>query len=623
MRHSQSFSAQKPEPEPTPASFLVLVSFLSPLTLTRSVPAAAATAATMSRLLLTAAALLLCSARVQSETVLDVIKAHPNLTTFLSALQKDQISEIWLKTRTATVLAPTDQAFAAYQARGRSLDNNVAPYHIVGAIVYKHNFPTTMSSTKPIAAPLTFTFQDPHTEQPGIRPYQPHQHGDSSQRQYFVGNAKIVDVKTGFRSESEGQEQVLYVIDEVLEPFIPRDSGIAPTANEFIQGRIHYTTVDTPSETFASLVRQHNLEGLFDRPGNNTFFIPRITGNENSRITNLDADTVRAHVVPNRALYFRTIEANTEYRTAAWNDKLQVGVSLPETNTSTRAGSRIQSRTHKSENKDHHIGLVRTGLVTANIPVRNGVVHIIESPLMVVDITIWDFIEANRDGQISRFADLLSNNNDVLNIVRDAGKTLTIFAPNNAAFAKIEKEKLNSYLNDPVKAKELVALHVVEGLVNTEQVKTGKVSQLQSLDRKRDLYFGVAQATETTQVLTVEGGGVNSTAIQADIGTTNGVFHIVDKVLGIPYQTVHEKLHDDFDLMTTYVVGSHRNDYWHKRMDDKKQKFTYFAPSRAAWKKLKVEMPSEYKQLTEGLLPVHGEMVSLSSPQATIAFHVA
>jgi uncharacterized surface protein with fasciclin (FAS1) repeats len=554
--------------------------------------------------------LLIAGSPVRSETVLDSIRSHPNLTTFLSALQKDQISELWLQTRTATVLAPTNAAFEAYLSRGRAIDNNIAPYHIVGAIVYKHNFPTIMSSTKPIAAPLAFTFRDPHPEAPGIRPHQPHHHEDSQQRQYFVDNAKIIDVKTGFRSESEGLEQVLYVIDEVLEPFIPRDSGIAPTANEFIQGRIHYNNVDTPSETFASLVRQHNLEGLFDRPGNNTFFIPRITGNENYRITNLDADTVRAHVVPNRALYFRTIETNTEYRTSAWNDKLQVGVSLPETNTSTKAGTRIQSRTHKSENRDHHIGLVRTGIVTANIPVRNGVVHIIESPLMVVDITIWDFIEANRDGQISRFADLLSNADNVLNRVRDSSRTLTIFAPNNAAFAKIEKEKLDSYLNDPVKARELIALHVVEGLVNTEQVKTGKVSQLQSLDEKRDLYFGIGMPTDTTQILTVEGGGVNSTAIQADIGTTNGVFHIVDKVLGIPYQTMHEKLHDDFDLQTTYLVGSHRNDFWHRKLDEKSQNFTYFAPSRAAWKKLKVEMPSEYKQLTQGLLPIHGENVS-------------
>lgn len=564
----------------------------------------------------TVALLLLASAVVQAETVLDAIKAHPNLTTFLQALQKDQISEIWLKTRTATVLAPTNQAFEAYLARGRQIDGSIAPYHIVGNIVYKHNYPTTRSSTKPIAAPLAFTFRDPHPESPGIRPYQPHQHPDSNERQYFVDNAKIIDVRTDYRSDDGSAEQVLYVIDEVLEPFIPRDSGIAPTANELLMDRIHYTGLDVNFNQFAAMVSKHNLESLFDRNGNNTFFIPINSGS-------LDADTVRAHVVPNRALYFRTIEPNTEYKTAAWSERVQVGVSLPETNASSKAGSRIQSRTHRSENKDHHIGLVRSGIVTANIPVRNGVVHIIESPLMVVDSTVWDFIEANRDGQISRFADLLSNTDFVLDRVRDSSRILTIFAPNNAAFAKIEKAKLDSYLNDPEKAKELVALHVVEGRVNTEEVKTGKVSQLRSLDQKSDLYFGVAQATETTQVLTVEGGGVNSTAVQADIGTTNGVFHIVDKVLGIPYQTVHEKLHDDFDLMTTYLVGSHRNDYWHKRMDDKSRNFTYFAPSRAAWKKLKVEMPSEYKQLTEGLLPVHGEQVDTSSPFLSCSFFIS
>ena len=536
-----------------------------------------------------------------AETVLDALRSQPNLSTFLAALQKDQISEMWLRTRTATVLAPTNQAFEAYLARGRQVDNNIAPYHIVGAIVYKHSFPTVMSSTKQIAASHVFTFRDPHPETPGIRPHQPHHHADSNERQFFVDNAKIVEVKAGFRSD-EGSEQLLYVLDEVLEPFIPRDAGIAPTANELLSGRVHYTNLDVQVDSFAGLVESHNLGSLFDRPGNNTFFLPRSAGS-------LDADTVRAHVVPNRAMYFRTMEPHTEYRTAAWNDKLQVGVSLPETNTSSRAGARIQSRTHRSENRDHHIGLVRTAIVTANIPVRNGVVHVIDSPLMVVDITMWDFIEANRDGQISRFADLLSST-EIVNRVRDSGRTLTIFAPNNAAFAKIEKDKLNSYLDDPVKVRDLVALHVVEGLVNTERVKSGAVSQLPSQDGKRDLYFGVAQATETTQVLTVEGGGVNSTALQADIGTTNGVFHIVDKVLGIPYQTVHEKLQDDFDLMTTFLVGSFRNDYWHKRMDDKNQRFTYFAPSRAAWKKLRVEMPSEHKQLTEGLLPVHGEMVS-------------
>jgi len=80
-------------------------------------------------------------------------------------------------------------------------------------------------------------------------------------------------------------------------------------------------------------------------------------------------------------------------------------------------------------------------------------------------------------------------------------------------------------------------------------------------------------------------------------------------VLGIPFQTVYGKLKDDFDLATTYRVGSHRNDYWNRQMGDEGKRFTYFAPSTAAWAELRKNMPSEYKQLNEGLLPVHGEHI--------------
>lgn len=48
--------------------------------------------------------------------------------------------------------------------------------------------------------------------------------------------------------------------------------------------------------------------------------------------------------------------------------------------------------------------------------------------------------------------------------------------------------------------------------------------------------------------LTVEGGGVNATAVMGDIGATNGILHIIDGVLGIPYLTVFRKLADDPDL---------------------------------------------------------------------------
>lgn len=45
--------------------------------------------------------------------------------------------------------------------------------------------------------------------------------------------------------------------------------------------------------------------------------------------------------------------------------------------------------------------------------------------------------------------------------------------------------------------------------------------------------------------MTVEGGGVNATIITANIAATNGLIHIIDRVLGVPYTTVLEKLKTD------------------------------------------------------------------------------
>ena len=65
--------------------------------------------------------------------------------------------------------------------------------------------------------------------------------------------------------------------------------------------------------------------------------------------------------------------------------------------------------------------------------------------------------------------------------------------------------------------------------------------QVESEDRKRRLYFN-AIGRDDNMTITVEGGGVNASFVQADIGALNGVVHIIDRVLGIPSSTVAEKL---------------------------------------------------------------------------------
>lgn len=189
-----------------------------------------------------------CVRPVAAETVYDGLLANANFSKFVEALERDQISKFWLQQRTATVFAPTNEAFEKASNNART-SSSVAPLHIAGVIVHKEQFPITISSTKQIAAPLTLMWKDTHVGHTGS-----HGHRAHGEREYFVDNAKIIGGPYQYRS-SDGLEQQLYVIDEVLEPFIP-SGGLAPTANGFIQKEQTYDSVfDSSFDVFASLIR--------------------------------------------------------------------------------------------------------------------------------------------------------------------------------------------------------------------------------------------------------------------------------------------------------------------------------------------------------------------------------
>lgn len=62
--------------------------------------------------------------------------------------------------------------------------------------------------------------------------------------------------------------------------------------------------------------------------------------------------------------------------------------------------------------------------------------------------------------------------------------------------------------------------------------------------KQKSIYFNII-VQGLNQTLTVEAGGVNATAVYADIGATNGVIHVIDRVLGIPFTTVGRKVATD------------------------------------------------------------------------------
>jgi len=93
----------------------------------------------------------------------------------------------------------------------------------------------------------------------------------------------------------------------------------------------------------------------------------------------------------------------------------------------------------------------------------------------------------------------------------------TVFAPTDAAFAKVPKAQLDALLADKTALTKVLTYHVVPGKVMAKDVKAGKVKTVQ----------GAELTLATAGGVTVDGAKVSATDIVAD----NGVIHVIDSVV--------------------------------------------------------------------------------------------
>jgi uncharacterized surface protein with fasciclin (FAS1) repeats len=93
----------------------------------------------------------------------------------------------------------------------------------------------------------------------------------------------------------------------------------------------------------------------------------------------------------------------------------------------------------------------------------------------------------------------------------------TVFAPTDAAFAKVPKADLDALLADKAKLTAVLTYHVVPGAVMAKDVKAGKVKTVQ----------GSELTVTTANGVMVDGAKVTAT----DIKASNGVIHVIDSVV--------------------------------------------------------------------------------------------
>lgn len=136
------------------------------------------------------------------------------------------------------------------------------------------------------------------------------------------------------------------------------------------------------------------------------------------------------------------------------------------------------------------------------------------------------FASAGQTGDIVDVAASNGSFNTLVAAVKAAGLVdtlkgpgpFTVFAPNDAAFAKIPEPVLKQLLADKAALTKILTYHVVPGKVMAADVKPGKVKTV--------------EGEEIT--ISVKNGAVmidDATVIATDVPASNGVIHVIDTVI--------------------------------------------------------------------------------------------
>ncbi|MDD2673854.1 MAG: fasciclin domain-containing protein [Flavobacterium sp.] len=173
---------------------------------------------------------------------------------------------------------------------------------------------------------------------------------------------------------------------------------------------------------------------------------------------------------------------------------------------------------------------------------------------------------------------------DLATTLKGAGP-YTVFAPTNEAFTAFLATTPYATINDvPKEALTQILLnHVVTGTVKSTDLTTGYIKTLAK---------GTASTTNTLSMYVNTSAGVKlngiATVTTADIMASNGVIHIVDKVIDLPTIVTHAAANANFSTLVSVLNRSGQPNFITALSAT--GPFTVFAPTNAAFTALNTEL---------------------------------
>jgi transforming growth factor-beta-induced protein len=178
-----------------------------------------------------------------------------------------------------------------------------------------------------------------------------------------------------------------------------------------------------------------------------------------------------------------------------------------------------------------HIGSAT--VTTPDVMASNGVIHVIDAVLLPPSFApspASDIVDtAVAAGQFTTLAKALDAAG-LIDTLKGPGP-FTVFAPTDAAFAKLPAGTLDRLLADPTTLRSVLTYHVVSG-----NVTAADAANLQS---------ATSLEGEELSISTTDGGVQidNADVIQPDVMATNGIIHVIDAVM-LPPSLVAQSAED-------------------------------------------------------------------------------
>ncbi len=254
-------------------------------------------------------------------------------------------------------------------------------------------------------------------------------------------------------------------------------------------------------KTLAKALEAAKLVDALQGPGPFTVFAPT-----DEAFAKLPAGTLEKLLEPGNVSTLKTI---LTYHVVSGDVRSETVVGLKS--AVALNGQRIPVATDKAGVRVAGVRVVKT-----DIPCSNGVIHVVDQVLMPAtkDI-VGTAVDA---GQFTILAKALTSAG-LVEVLSSKGP-FTVFAPTDAAFAKLPKETLDSLL-EPRNKEMLIKIlknHVVDSRVYADQLSNSVITPLGGGKLKVEVGERGAH---------IDGAGV----VRADVEATNGVIHAIDRVL--------------------------------------------------------------------------------------------